>query len=178
VSETVAVATLTALATLAAGALTGAASMWLTRRQLAHQQSLFEADRDERRAARILEARLAAYEHLLARVDAAYRVLDEGWLTSPPPRGRWEAGFAARRGVDEAFVRVRLTGPDEVVDRARDIVRGLGAEFAAHRDLLAAHPSAAGPAAGLDPAARPAALRAREELTGAFVAAARAATFG
>lgn len=174
-TDTVAIALITALSTLTAAGLTGVTSAWLTSRQLRHQRALAREERAAHWAARQRDLRREVYEQLLARADAAYRVLDEGWTTAGLPEASRDAGFAARRALDEVQVRVMLEGPEDVAEQAAGLVRGVGAEFKLLRGVLDAHPGAAVSAAELDRAARTGALTARTRSGEAFVAAARRA---
>jgi hypothetical protein len=167
VNSTVAVALITSVSTLTAAALAGWVSARTTARQLRHQAALAREERAERRATDHRETRREAYERFLTRADAAYRLLDEHWLaTSPAAPPATEAGFAARRALDEACVRVRLVGPEPVAERAVAVVRGIGEEFRAHVHATGPSP---------DTGSRARALRARSSTTGDFISAARAA---
>ncbi|MCQ4041497.1 hypothetical protein ACFOSC_12775 [Streptantibioticus rubrisoli] len=178
-NDTVAVALITSLSTLSAAGLAGSVAAWTTRRQLSHQARLAREERAEQRATAFRQLRREAYERFLSQADAAYRVLDEGWFARPFAESpRWEAGFAARRALDEAYVRVRLVGPEDVAEQGARVVRGIGEEFRSHARIVAAHPQAADCAAELDPSARPQALRVRFTTSGDFVAAARHALEG
>lgn len=182
VNNTVAVALITALSTLTAAGLTGAVTVLLSRGQLRHQAALAREERAEQRSTHHRDVRREVYERFLQRTDEAYRVLDEGWLVEPRPEpGRWEAGFAARRALDEAFVRVRMEGPEAVVARGREVVEGVGAEFRRYRRVLGADADADGgaaSAAAADPAARSEALATRFRTSAEFVTAAREALSG
>lgn len=174
VNDTVAVALVTSLSTLTAAGLAASASAWATGRQLRHQALLAREERADRRAADYRELRRAAFERFLTRADEAYRVLDEGWFAIPFAESpRWEAGFAARRALDEACIRVRLLGPEHAAEQAAAVVRGIGDEFRLHARVVAAHPGATDSAAALDQPARAAALRERFAGSGDFVTAAR-----
>jgi hypothetical protein len=173
-NATVAVALITSLSTLTAAGLTGSIAAWLSSRQLRHQRLLAREQRAEDRADRRRERRRETYEHFLSQADAAYRVLDEAWLAAPfAGYPRWEAGFAARRALDEASIRVQLEGPQDVADQGAAVVRSVGQEFRLHRTVLDAHPGTAGSAAGLDHAARAEALNARASVSTEFIMAAR-----
>jgi hypothetical protein len=163
VNDTVAVALITSLSTLSAAALAGWVSARTAARQLRHQAALAREERAERRATDHRETRREAYERFLTRADAAYRLLDEHRRATPPTT---EAGFAARRALDEACIRVRLVGPDHVAERARAVVRGIGEEFRIH-----AHATGTSP----DTGARTRALQARSSTTADFLSAARRA---
>ncbi|QKW05819.1 hypothetical protein HUT18_04905 [Streptomyces sp. NA04227] len=190
-NPTVAVALITALSTLAAAGLAALVSARTTARQLRHQAALAREERAEQRAAARREARGLAYEQFLGRVDAAYRVLDEGWTARPFAEPLpWQAGFTARRAVDEALIRVQLTGPEEVAGAGRAVVRGLAEEFRTHAGAVGERATfGAGDqresghevplsAVELAPDARSAALRVRFATSRRFVAAARAALDG
>ncbi|MFI9051996.1 hypothetical protein [Streptomyces sp. NPDC053427] len=175
-NDTIAVALITSLSTLSAAGLAGAATAWATGRQLRHQGVLAREERAERRAADVREMRREAYERFLSQADEAYRVLDEGWFARPfPNAGRGEAGFAARRALDEAFVRVRLVGPEEIAERGADVVRSIGEEFRRLSRIVTAPSGTTRSAAEIDPSARSEALRARFASTGEFVTMARRA---
>lgn len=175
-NDTVAIALITALSTLSAAALTGLAAARQTARQLRHRLTLAREQRAEDRADTRRGIRRDAYERFLARADAAYRVLDEGWLAQPSTeRPRWEAGFAARRSLDEAAIRVRLEGPEKVSESAEAVVRSIGREFRAYAKIVEAHPDAASSAAQLDQSARKSALEARHSTSADFLEASRLA---
>jgi hypothetical protein len=179
VNETVAVALIASLSTLVAAGLTGTVTAGLASRQLRHQRDLAGAERAAQRAAAHRELRRDAYERFLARADAAYRLLDEGWQAAPPATGPAPvAGFAARRALDEALIRVQLMGPEEVGRRGAELVASAGDEFRLHRRVVAADPGAAGSASELDRDARAEALAARARASQGFIGAARRALGG
>lgn len=174
VNPTVAVALVTSLSTLAAAGLTGTISALLTRRQLEHQRVLAREQRTEERADHRRELRREVYQHFVSQVDEAYRVLDAGWFAAPFTEGsHWEAGFTARRALDEANVRVQLEGPEAVAAQAAEVVSSVGREFREHRRVLDAHPGATGSAAELAAATRSEVLKARFRTTAGFIASAR-----
>jgi hypothetical protein len=176
VNDTVAVALITSLSTLSAAGLASAASAWVTGRQLRHQSALAREERAEQRVINHREVRRGAYEKFLSQADAAYRVLDGGWHALPVTDARrWEGGFAARRALDEAYIRVRLVGPDDVAERGAEVVRSIGDEFRLHGRIVNDGPEPAGSAAERDPSARSGALRARAASSTEFVTAARLA---
>lgn len=176
VNDTVAVALITSLSTLSAAGLAGAASAWAAGRQLRHQSVLAREERAEPRAIDHREIRREAYEKFLSQADAAYRVLDDEWFALPfTELRRSEAGFAARRALDEAYIRVRLVGPDDVAERGAEVLRSIGDEFRLHARIVNDSPDTAGSAAELEPPARSAALRARVASTTEFVTAAQRA---
>ncbi|MFF3499200.1 hypothetical protein [Streptomyces sp. NPDC003247] len=175
-NDTVAVALVTSLSTLTAAALAGSISAWTTSRQLRHQALLAGEERAEQRANAYRDMRRESYERFLSQADAAYRVLDSGWMARPftePPH--WEAGFTARRELDEAYIRVRLVGPEQVAELGAVLVRSIGKEFRLHARIVGSRPDAPDCAAELDPSARAQALNARFATSGEFVAAAREA---
>jgi hypothetical protein len=176
VNDTVAVALITSLSTLTAAGLAGSVSAWTTSRQLRHQALLAREERAEQRTTAYREMRRESYERFLSQADAAYRVLDSGWMARPftEPQ-RWEAGFAARRALDEAYVRIRLVGPEDVAELGAAVVRDIGDEFRLHARIVGSHPEATDCAAELDPSARAQALRARFATNDEFAAAARQA---
>lgn len=176
VNDTVAVALVTSFSTLTAATLAGSVSAWTTSRQLRHQALLAAEERAEQRENAFREMRRESYERFLSQADAAYRVLDSGWMAEPfnePPH--WEAAFAARRALDETFIRVRLVGPENVAEVGAAVVRGIGDEFRLHARIVSSHPDATDCAADLDPSARAHALQVRYATSGEFVAAARGA---
>jgi hypothetical protein len=176
VNDTVAVALVTSLSTLTAGGLASWVSAWTTSRQLRHQALLAREERAEQRANTYREMRRESYERFLSQADAAYRLLDSGWMARPfrePPH--WEAGFAARRALDEAFIRVRLVGPENVAELGAAVVRGIGDEFRLHARIVRSHPDVTDCAAELDPSARARALQARFATNGEFVGEAQRA---
>ncbi|GAA3072386.1 hypothetical protein GCM10010448_64040 [Streptomyces glomeratus] len=176
VNDTVAVALVTSLSTLTAAALAGSVSAWTTSRQLRHQALLAGEERAEQRENANREMRRESYERFLSQADAAYRVLDSGWMAKPFTESpHWEAGFAARRALDETYIRVRLVGPENVAEMGAAVVRGIGDEFRLHARIVGSHPDTSDCAADLDPSARAHALQARYATSGEFVAAARGA---
>ncbi|WP_250297849.1 hypothetical protein [Streptomyces sp. A 4/2] len=178
-NDTVAVALITSLSTLSAAGLAGVASAWVAGRQLRHQSALAREERAERRAVDHREMRRDVYEKFLSQADAAYRVLDNGWFALPfTELRRWEAGFAARRALDEAYIRVQLVGPDDVAERGAEVLRSIGDEFRLHARIVDGSPDAAGNAADLEPSARSGALRARVASSTEFVTVARRALGG
>ncbi|WP_371409531.1 hypothetical protein OG423_08740 [Micromonospora zamorensis] len=135
--DTVAVALITSLSTLAAAALTGLVGALSTRRQLAHQLAVARQESVERRATRRDELRRDAYVGFLSACDQAYRQLDRRWLDaggSEPVPGYDEA-YAAMRAVDEAYNLVLLEGPAEVEAASRAVLTSIGAEHADQRRL-------------------------------------------
>lgn len=135
--DTVAVALITSLSTLAAAALTGLVGALSTRRQLAHQLTVARQESAESRATRRDELRRNAYVGFLSACDQAYRQLDRRWLEaggSEPVPGYDEA-YAAMRAVDEAYNLVLLEGPAEVDSVARSVLTSLTTEYADQRRL-------------------------------------------
>ncbi|NKI41230.1 hypothetical protein [Streptomyces physcomitrii] len=202
-NDTVAVALITSLSTLAAAGLAALVAARSTARQLRYQAALAREERAEQRESGRREVCAAACERFLAQADAAYRVLDEGWAARPFREPLpWQDGFAARRALDEAYVRVQLTAPEAVVRAGRAVVQGIAAEFRTHGRIVGeavgggggvgagaegegdrgvsalsfSEPSASGLSASeSDPAARSRALRERFAGTERFVAAVRVA---
>ncbi|MFF5178201.1 hypothetical protein ACFY2Q_09270 [Micromonospora sp. NPDC000316] len=135
--DTVAVALITALSTLAAAALTGLVGAFSTRRQLAHQLSLARQESAERRATRRDELRREAYVGFLSACDRAYRRLDRRWV-EPAGDGStpgYDETYAAMRAVDEAYNLVLLEGPADVAAAARSVQSSLTTEYAEQRRL-------------------------------------------
>ncbi|MET8094381.1 hypothetical protein [Micromonospora sp. NPDC005220] len=135
--DTVAVALITSLSTLAAAALTGLVGAFSTRRQLAHQLTVARQESVERRATRRGELRRDAYVGFLGACDQAYRQLDRRWLDadrSEPVPGYDEA-YVAMRAVDEAYNLVLLEGPAEVAAAGRAVLTSLTTEYADQRRL-------------------------------------------
>ncbi|MCO1597185.1 hypothetical protein M8C17_18685 [Micromonospora sp. RHAY321] len=135
--DTVAVALITSLSTLAAAALTGLVGALSTRRQLAHQLTVARQENAERRTTRRDELRREAYVGFLSACDQAYRRLDRRWVEaggdeSPPG---YDEAYAAMRAVDEAYNLVLLEGPAEVASAARSVLASLTAEYADQRRL-------------------------------------------
>ncbi|MDG4783019.1 hypothetical protein O7614_25470 [Micromonospora sp. WMMD961] len=133
--DTVAVALITSLSTLAAAGLTGLVGALSTRRQLAHQLTVARQESVERRATRRDELRRDAYVGFLSACDQAYRQLDRRWLEaggSEPVPGYDEA-YAAMRAVDEAYNLVLLEGPAAVDSVARSVLTSLTLEYADQR---------------------------------------------
>jgi hypothetical protein len=140
-NATVAIALITSRSTLTAAGLTGSITARLSSRQLRHQRLLAREQRAEDRAGRQRERRRETYEHFLSQADATYRVLDEAWHAAPfADYPRWEAGFAARRTLDEASIRVQIEGPQDVADQGAVVVRSVGQEFRMHQRVLDANP--------------------------------------
>ncbi|MGI5523085.1 hypothetical protein ACQEUX_19435 [Micromonospora sp. CA-259024] len=133
--DTVAVALITALSTLAAAALTGLVGALSTRRQLAHQLTVAQQGSAERQATRRAELRRDAYVGFLSACDQAYRQLDRRWLEpgGGEPVPGYDEAYAAMRAVDEAYNLVLLEGPAEVVSAARSVLTSLTAEHADQR---------------------------------------------
>ncbi|MCQ4083961.1 hypothetical protein NGB36_26085 [Streptomyces sp. RB6PN25] len=178
-NDTVAVALITSLSTLTAAGLAGSVSAWTANKQLRHQALLAREERAEQRATDHRQMRREAYERFLSHADAAYRVLDERWLARLPAESQHGgSGFAARRALDEAYIRVRLVGPEDVAERGAAVVRGIGNEFHQHARVVNSHPDTEDCVVDLDPSARAQALRVRGATTGEFVAAARRALGG
>lgn len=177
-NPTVAVALITAASTLTAAALTGVLATWVNARQLRHQYRLAREQRAEDRADRLRQLRREAYQHLLSKADAAYRLLDEGWLAAPSTeRPDWADGFAARRTLDEAVIRVQLEGPPEVAQQAAALVRSVGREFQLYRSVRDAAATSTQSAAELD-SGRAEAIRERSRANSAFIETARHALDG
>ncbi|MBM0235421.1 hypothetical protein JNW91_28740 [Micromonospora sp. STR1_7] len=135
--DTVAVALITALSTLAAAALTGLIGALSTRRQLAHQLAVARLESAEQRATRRDELRRDAYVGFLSACDQAYRQLDRRWLEAGgnEPRPGYDEAYSAMRAVDEAYNLVLLEGPADVAAAARSVLASLTAEYADQRRL-------------------------------------------
>lgn len=137
VQDTVAVALITSLSTLAAAALTGLVGALSTRRQLAHQLTVARHESVERRATRRDELRRDAYVGFLSACDQAYRQLDRRWLNvgGGEPVPGYDEAYAAMRAVDEAYNLVLLEGPAEVAVAGRAVLTSLTTEYADQRRL-------------------------------------------
>ncbi|MFI6068580.1 hypothetical protein ACIA47_25390 [Micromonospora sp. NPDC051227] len=135
--DTVAVALITSLSTLAAAALTGLVGALSTRRQLAHQLTVARQESAERRATRRDELRRDAYVGFLSACDQAYRQLDRRWLDAGggEPVPGYDEAYAAMRAVDEAYNLVLLEGPAEVAAAGRAVLTSLTTEYADQRRL-------------------------------------------
>ncbi|WP_330465827.1 hypothetical protein [Micromonospora zamorensis] len=135
--DTVAVALITSLSTLAAAALTGLVGALSTRRQLAHQLAVARQESVERRATRRDELRRDAYVGFLSACDQAYRQLDRRWLEAggSEPVSGYDEAYAAMRAVDEAYNLVLLEGPADVAEASRAVLTSIGAEHADQRRL-------------------------------------------
>ncbi|MFC8297001.1 hypothetical protein ACIQH6_26635 [Micromonospora orduensis] len=133
--DTVAVALITALSTLAAAALTGLIGAFSTRRQLAHQLAVARLESADARATRRDELRRDAYVGFLSACDRAYRQLDRRWLaTGAEGQGSgYDEAYSAMRGVDEAYNLVLLEGPADVAAAARSVLASLTTEYADQR---------------------------------------------
>lgn len=137
VQDTVAVALITSLSTLAAAALTGLVGAFSTRRQLAHQLTVARQESADRWATRRDELRRDAYVGFLSACDAAYRRLDRRWVepgvdTVTPG---YDETYAAMRAVDEAYNLVLLEGPADVAAAGRSVLASLTTEYAEQRRL-------------------------------------------
>ncbi|MDG4805509.1 hypothetical protein O7634_01885 [Micromonospora sp. WMMD1120] len=135
--DTIAVALITSLSTLAAAALTGLVGARGTRRQLAHQLAVAAQDSVERRNTRRDELRRDAYVGFLSACDQAYRHLDRRWLEpgGGGPTPGYDEAYAALRAGDEAYNLVLLEGPAEVESAARAVLASVTAEHADQRRL-------------------------------------------
>ncbi|MEU5964397.1 hypothetical protein ABZ777_24600 [Micromonospora parva] len=135
--DTVAVALITSLSTLAAATLTGLVGALSTRRQLAHQLTVARQESVERWATRRDELRRDAYVGFLSACDQAYRQLDRRWLEpgGGEPVPGYDEAYAAMRAVDEAYNLVLLEGPAEVAAVGRAVLTSLTAEHADQRRL-------------------------------------------
>lgn len=137
VQDTVAIALITSLSTLAAAALTGLIAARSTRRQLAHQLTIAREESAEVSAARREELRRDAYVGFLSACDAAYRRLDRRWV-EPGADGLtsgYDETYVAMRAVDEAYNLVLLQGPADVAAAGRSVVASLTTEYAEQRRL-------------------------------------------
>ncbi|GAB3942324.1 hypothetical protein [Micromonospora vulcania] len=135
--DTVAVALITSLSTLAAAALTGLVGALSTRRQLAHQLAVAGQEATERRSTRRDELRREAYVGFLGACDQAYRSLDRRWVEAggdEPPSG-YDETYAAMRAVDEAYNLVLLQGPAQVAAAGRSVLTSVTTEYADQRRL-------------------------------------------
>ncbi|WP_433311449.1 hypothetical protein ACQP0U_24940 [Micromonospora sp. CA-269861] len=135
--DTVAVALITSLSTLAAAALTGLVGALSTRRQLAHQLTVARQESVERRATRRDELRRDAYVGFLSACDQAYRQLDRRWLDAGGggPVPGYDEAYATMRAVDEAYNLVLLEGPAEIAVAGRAVLTSLTTEYADQRRL-------------------------------------------
>src|ERR1700754_1369857 len=131
-------------------------------RQLRHQYRLAVEQRSSDRADQLRQLRREVYQHLLSRTDAAYRLLDASWLATGSSEEPDRAyGFAARRALDEAVIRVQLEGPSEAADQAATMVRSVGRKFQLCRRVRDAAAMSQGSAAEFDSAARAEAIHER-----------------
>ncbi|MET8363175.1 hypothetical protein ABZU53_06335 [Micromonospora sp. NPDC005194] len=135
--DTVAVALITSLSTLAAAALTGLVGAFSTRRQLAHQLTVAGQESADRWATRRDELRRDAYVGFLSACDAAYRRLDRRWVEPGVDRATpgYDETYAAMRAVDEAYNLVLLEGPADVAAAGRSVLASLTTEYAEQRRL-------------------------------------------
>ncbi|MBM0276716.1 hypothetical protein [Micromonospora tarensis] len=142
--DTVAVALITSLSTLAAAALTGLVGARSTRRQLAHHLTVARQESAERWATRRDELRRDAYVGFLGACDQAYRQLDRRWLDvgGGEPAPGYDETYAAMRAVDETYNLVLLAGPETVAAAGRVVLTSLTAEYADQR-RFGAEPGAA-----------------------------------
>ncbi|RJQ76661.1 hypothetical protein D5S17_17510 [Pseudonocardiaceae bacterium YIM PH 21723] len=176
---TVSVALISAGAALFGSALTALSSAWLTSRQLRHQRGLAQDQRLHDRSSQQRQHRREAYEQFLAQVDAAYRLLDQAWQSAPfTDHPNWEAGFVARRVMDETYVRVQLEGPAEVAASAAAVVKSVGKEFRLVERTAVEHESGDLSPAELDSVGRSAAVKARFATTEDFILVARSTLNG
>jgi hypothetical protein len=135
VQDTVAVALITSLSTLAAASLTGLVGALTTRRQLTHQRRLAAQERAAQRAARREELRRDAYVGFLSACDQAYRRLDRRWVEGSETVTGYDEGYAALRALDEAYNLVLLEGPAPVAAAARSVLVSVNEEYAVQRGL-------------------------------------------
>lgn len=135
--DTVAVALITSLSTLAAAALTGLVGSLSTRRQLAHQLTIARQESADRSATRRAELRRDAYVGFLSACDAAYRRLDRRWVEpgADAVAPGYDETYVAMRAVDEAYNLVLLQGPADVAAAGRSVVASLTTEYAEQRRL-------------------------------------------
>ncbi|WP_428964296.1 hypothetical protein [Micromonospora fluostatini] len=172
--ETVAIALITALATLTAAGLTGLVTALTVRRQVAGQLTAAREERAEQRAQRRDQDRRDAYLGFLAACDQAYRELDRDWVGPDGSRGTGvDSPYAALRGLDEAYNRVLLAGPEPAADAAGAVVRSVNEEYAGQRRLTPAAGTGGEPLAGRCRPEHRAAIGARARQRDEFVAAAR-----
>ncbi|WP_158795192.1 hypothetical protein [Streptomyces sp. NRRL S-337] len=124
-SDTVAVALITASSTLLGGGLAAFAAARTTNRQLGVQERQAELDRGEQRAARRRELRRDVYLQFLNQLDGLYRDLTAAWA-GPGPSG---ANSIVERFRDRAWQLrekanlIALEGPTSVAIAAETAVR-------------------------------------------------------
>ncbi|MFJ8828050.1 hypothetical protein ACIREE_40810 [Streptomyces sp. NPDC102467] len=122
-TETVAVALVTALSTLAAAGLTGAVTLRLQRRQAAAERLRLRE-----------EARRTAYADLLSASTDAWAAVDRAWGLYPqnpdePRHPEIQEGLAALKRLDQALHVVTLYGPPALDLKAAALYNSADQEF-------------------------------------------------
>ncbi len=179
VQDTVAVALVTSVSTLAAASISGLIGVWASRRQVAGQLAAAREERSEQRATSTAQLRRDSYVGFLSACDRAYRRLDWNWQHEHHDellKVRSET-YQALRGLDEAYNIVLLEGPEGVARAAEAVTRSINEE---HRQQLRLITGAASDADGIPSGARyggerRTAIEERTKRRDSFVEAARAA---
>ncbi|MGC4893824.1 hypothetical protein [Micromonospora sp. DT31] len=137
--DTVAVALVTSLSTLAAASITGLIGVGASRLQVASQLATAREERAEQRATLTAQLRRDAYVGFLSACDRAYRRLDGHWQ-----QGNHEAirkirseTYQALRSLDEAYNIVLLEGPGEVARAAQSVTASVNEEHRTQLRLIA-----------------------------------------
>ncbi|WBC13606.1 hypothetical protein O7600_21045 [Micromonospora sp. WMMA1998] len=173
--DTVAVALITSMSTLAAAGMTGVIGAWAARRQVTSHLTGAREERAEQRATERAQRRRDAYVGFLGACDQAYRSLDRNWRQESGA-GHGET-YQALRGLDEAYNIVLLEGPEEVAREAELVTASINGES---RELWRLIGEAAAESDGVPPAdvhgpQRRTAIEERARRRDSFVDAARAA---
>jgi hypothetical protein len=175
VQDTVAVALITSMSTLAAAGMTGVIGAWAARRQVTSHLTGAREERAEQRATERAQRRRDAYVGFLGACDQAYRSLDRNWRQESGA-GHGET-YQALRGLDEAYNIVLLEGPEEVAREAELVTASINGESREQRRLVgeAAAESDGVPPADVHGPWRRTAIEERARRRDSFVDAARAA---
>ncbi|MFI6262854.1 hypothetical protein [Micromonospora sp. NPDC051006] len=177
--DTVAVALVASLSTLAAAAITGLIGVWASRLQMANSLAVARAERAEQRTARRDQLRRDSYVGFLSACDQAYRRLDGNWLQQDHDaiRSTSNETYLALRTLDEAYNLVLLEGPDDLAREAELVMRSINEEWRLQLRLIrdARSDSAGVPISALFQPERLTAIEERTRRRDSFVTAARAA---
>ncbi|MGK5741424.1 hypothetical protein [Micromonospora sp. URMC 103] len=177
--DTVAVALVTSMSTLAAASITGLIGLWASRRQVASHLAAAREERAEQRATWTAQLRRDSYVGFLSACDQAYRRLDWNWQQENHDailKARSET-YQALRGLDEAYNIVLLEGPGGVAREAELVTRSIDDEYREQLRLIteAASESDDIPLNALYRGERRTAIEERTKRRDSFVEAAKAA---
>jgi hypothetical protein len=122
-NDVVAVALITAVATLAAGAVTGAFAYGAARRQTVSQEKQAREARAEQRVVRHREVRREIYVRLLNQKDEAHRQINKVWAEAPPPtkEAALQVLYDVADPVGNSYTLISLEGPPNVAEAAQAI---------------------------------------------------------